>query len=375
MAYKTRFMASISFALPLAFGYSASLAPPPIYSANFSIPLDLAFEADLLDDTGTDRVHVPTAGWVLESQNNGSTAYTTNGNLVMENNGSHMVLWVNRPFPAEGEVRFGVMPANTSVGLNIIFYATMPLRNNSKYANATSIFDLSLPPREGNYPTYHGKGGHGSILGYSDSYWRAGDGTKPCDRNPDGNCTANLRKNPGFSMVAQGDDLVLGRAPKNGKAFEIVLRRVGAKATITVDGVKSLEWLDDGRMSAPFEGGYVGLRQMLTTHIGTYTHFDVHGIDALEPKPEAEVMAKAEAEQKQKPEPPSSFQARCAEALSVHIKKPFPAPNKGSWGMANLALARLALEGSTNATLAAELAPRWLRTAQRRPSYRGTTTQ
>ena len=47
-----------------------------------------------------------------------------------------MVLWLNRPFPAECEVRFGVMPQNTSVGLNIIFYATMPLRNVSKYANA-----------------------------------------------------------------------------------------------------------------------------------------------------------------------------------------------------------------------------------------------
>jgi hypothetical protein len=262
----------------------------------------------------------------------------------MENNGSHMVLWVNQPFPAEGEVRFGVMPANTSVGLNIVFYATMPLRNDSKYTNATSIFDLSLPPREGNYPAYHGgKGGHGSILGYSDSYWRAGNGTQPCDRNPnDGKCTANLRKNPGFSMVAEGDDLVLSRAPKNGKAFEVVLRRVGPKITITVDGATSLEWTDDGRMSAPFKGGYVGLRQMLTTHIGIYTHFDVHRIDAPKPEPEPEQ------------EVPSSFQLRCAEALTIHIKKPFPAL-KSTWGAANLALARLALNGSMNATLAAEV--------------------
>jgi hypothetical protein len=328
------------WALHFAFAHAASLSEP-IYSANFSTPLDLTFEANLLDTTGKHRVRVPTAGWVLESQNNGSTAYTANDSLVMENNGSHMVLWVNQPFPAEGEVRFGVMPANTSVGLNIIFYATMPLRNDSKYANATSIFDLSLPPRKGSYPAYHGKGGRGSILGYSDSYWRAGNGSQPCDKNPnDGKCTANLRKNPGFSMVAEGDDLILGRAPKNGKAFEVVLRRVGPKVTITVDGATSLEWTDDGRMSAPFKGGYVGLRQMLTTHIGVYTHFDVHGIDAPKPEP--------------KPEPPSSFQARCAEALTVHIKKPFPVA-KISWGAVNLALARLALNGSTNATLAAEV--------------------
>ena len=123
---------------------------PPIYSADFSTPLDLAFEADLLDATGAHRVRVPTAAWVLESVNNGSVAYTANDKLYMENNGAHMVLWANRPFPAEGEVRFGVMPADTSVGLNIIFYATMPLRNVTEYANATTIFNFSLPPRGGN---------------------------------------------------------------------------------------------------------------------------------------------------------------------------------------------------------------------------------
>jgi hypothetical protein len=267
---------------------AAALADAPIYSADFAKPLDLEFEADLLDATGKHRVREPTAGWVLESVDNGSVAYTQDGKLYMENSGSHMVLWANRQFPANGEVRFGVMPASTHVGLNIVFYATMPLRNVTKYANATTIFDVSLPPRGGNYPAYHGgnKNGRtsGSILGYSASYWRAGNGSQPCDRNPaDGKCTANLRKNPGFVITAQGDDLVLGRSPKNGEAFEIVLRRVGPKTTISVDGETSLEYVDDGKMSAPFQGGYVGLRQMLTTRIGVYTHFDVGAVnpDAL----------------------------------------------------------------------------------------------
>jgi hypothetical protein len=138
------------FALPAAHG-AASLAAaslPPIYRADFSTPLDLAFEADLLDAAGKHRVRVPTAGWVLESVDNRSMAYTADDNLYMENNGSHMVLWANRPFPAEGEVRFGVMPADTSVGLNIVFYATMPPRNVTKYADATTIFDLSLPKHQ-----------------------------------------------------------------------------------------------------------------------------------------------------------------------------------------------------------------------------------
>ena len=87
-----------------SFTHAASLDPEIIYSVNFSTPLDLAFEADLLYATRKHRESVPTAGWVLESQNNDSIAYTKNDNLVMENNGYHMVLWVNRSFPAEGEV-------------------------------------------------------------------------------------------------------------------------------------------------------------------------------------------------------------------------------------------------------------------------------
>ena len=116
--------------LVLALGQETTTAVHQIYSANFSDRLHVEFEADLLDHTGTKRVRVPTSAWVLESENNASNAYTTtDGSLVMENNGSHMVLWANRAFPADGEVRFGVLPANTSVGLNIVFFATMPLTN------------------------------------------------------------------------------------------------------------------------------------------------------------------------------------------------------------------------------------------------------
>lgn len=337
-----------------------------IYSADFSVPLSLQFEADLLDAGGEHRVRTPTSAWVLESQSNASRAYTTaSGNLVMENKGSHMVLWANRKFPASGEVRFGVMPANTSVGLNIVFFATLPLRNETRFANATSIFDLSLPPRKGDYPNYHGgPDGKGSILGYSLSYWRAGNGTQPCDRDPhDGRCTANLRKNPGFSMVSQGDDLVLGRAPRNGVAFEIVLRREGPVVSVTVDGAISLEWSDDGRMSPPFGGGYVGLRQMSTTRVGTYTHFDVNGIDGGHTSASTNDRSWSVKQNKggphTKPLPPSSFQARCAEALAVHVSKPFPAvhtDDRGfSWAISNLALARLALHGSTNSTVAMQV--------------------
>ena len=144
-----------------------------LFSADFAQPLALDYEADLLDSSGTRRVKLPSQPWVLESQQNASLAQTRGGHLVMENRGSHMVLWANRRFPAQMELRFGVMPSNSSVGLAIVFFSTMPVAD-SKYSNETSIFGLSLPPRTGDYPKYHS----GALQGYSGSYWRAG--TVPC---------------------------------------------------------------------------------------------------------------------------------------------------------------------------------------------------
>ena len=240
-----------------------------LFSADFAQPLALDYEADLLDSSGTRRVKLPSQPWVLESQNNRSLAQTRGGSLVMENRGSHMVLWLNRRFPAQMELRFGVMPRNSSVGLAIVFFSTMPVAD-SKYSNETSIFGLSLPPRTGDYPKYHS----GALQGYSGSYWRAGNGT--CQLNPrTGHCCANLRKNPGFHLVKQGDDLIIHKQPKNGLAFEVVVRREGVSdMSLSVDGTEELRWSDTGP-GAPLRGGFIGLRQMAMTTAATYTHFDV----------------------------------------------------------------------------------------------------
>jgi hypothetical protein len=171
---------------------------------------------------------------------------------------------------------------------------------------------------------------------------------------------------------------MLGRTPKNGEAFEVVLRRVGASTTITVDGtvfvfeqhlsreftllpvgtvrhttegLKSLAWMDDGGMSPPFGGGYVGLRQMATTVKGTYTHFDVHNLELDDAPVSAATFLDPKA-----PPPPSLFEARCERALEVHITSPFPSMEGGDpWGISNYALARLALNGVANTSLAAEI--------------------
>jgi len=93
---------------------TATPAPPAIFSANFSAPLDVETEASLLGPTGS-RVRLPTALWVLESEGNNSTAAVTPEKaLKIVNNGSHCVLWVNQKFPASFDLRFGFIPQNVS---------------------------------------------------------------------------------------------------------------------------------------------------------------------------------------------------------------------------------------------------------------------
>ena len=110
---------------------------------------------------------------------------------------------------------------------------------------------------------------------YSDSYFRADGKAGPgmCDRNAStGLCEANLRKDPGFHLVASGVDLVSNHIPTGADgAFEVrVLRRDG-DVVVTVDGHTSVHWTDP----QPLQGGYVGLRQMLNTRESTYTHLTV----------------------------------------------------------------------------------------------------
>ena len=257
--------------LSMLVALAAAGSPRLLYTANFAKPLSVQYEADLLDGTGQ-RAVLPTAEWVLESQQNASGVATSGGKLSMTNAGSHMVLWLNRIFPANTELRFGMMPHNTSVGLSIVFFGAAPLTNVSKFAQETSIFGLSLPARNGDYKNYHS----GALRCYSDSYYRAGNWNQSCEINPStGHCCANLRKNPGFNLVQQGDDLIIHRAPKNGVAFEVVVRRAGANIALSVDGVDELAWTDGGP-GARLGPGYFGLRQMASMDTGTYTHFDVY---------------------------------------------------------------------------------------------------
>jgi len=255
---------------------AAWLSEPPVkYNADFTSPLPLIYERALLNADLTKRVATPPPNtWVLESQSNSSVAKTTvshdhpGGILNISNNGDHCVLWLNKNFPsADYVLSFGVEPKNTSEGLNIVFFSTTAITRGNE--SNQDIFGLHLPPRAGNYGNYTCKSNKGcSIQNYGMSYYRIGTGLLPGQKD-----VANLRKNPGFHLVAGGVDLI-GLKPNH--VFNVVVSKVGPNIAVTVDGSLEAAWADDGTLdNGVYNGGYIGLRQMQSTVWAAYHYLSM----------------------------------------------------------------------------------------------------
>eukprot|EP00040_Diaphanoeca_grandis_P026885 m.151578 g.151578 ORF g.151578 m.151578 type:complete len:266 (-) comp30769_c1_seq3:76-873(-) len=238
-----------------------------IYKANFASPLSYETEPELCNANGTKRMRLPrsTTKWVLESQGNVGKASTLNNSLLLQNNGGHMVCWSTQVFPADFVWKFGIIPHDAKLGLNIVFFPASPLTSFPD----RSIFGLTMPLRNGDYENYWG----GALQTYSMSYFRVNpNGT--CSLNPQDICEANLRKDPGFNLVDEGIDLIGG---KQTQEYHVVVTKSGGNITVMVDGAVEANWIDDGKHFGPrLNGdGYLGLRQMHHGVSAVYTYFEV----------------------------------------------------------------------------------------------------
>lgn len=266
-------------------------ADKQLYQADLTKPLALVKEDTLCGGiAGGPRKRMPTAdeAWVLEAGfipgilNRSSHTWIKNNTqgpcisfittdaqgMTLHNNGSHLTLWNTLKFPHNSELRFGVLPHNLSGGLMIAFFGA----SSNDTASDRSIFALSLPPRQGNYSKYT----RGAINTYSDSFFRA-DGQVPgiCDRNPQGQCEANLRRDPGFNMLEHGVDLISYHNAT--KPFDVRVRRHGAELTVMVNGGVSVRYTD----TQPLAGdGYYGIRSMANTGTALVTYFEVWSVDS-----------------------------------------------------------------------------------------------
>jgi len=198
--------------------------------------------------------------WRLEG---GLRMSVVDGNLLLESkpgstkseaDADHLVCWLTKEMPADFLLEFTVRPENRQQGLNIVFF-------NTRGVGGESIFDPALAPRDGLFKLYHS----GDLNGYHISYWAAGRGT------------ANVRKNAGFHLVAEGADLVTS-GPAGGFQTVRIYKR-GGKIRCTVDDRVSVAYDDDGTCGPPWtHSGWIGLRQMGHTVRCEYGHLKVWGL-------------------------------------------------------------------------------------------------
>lgn len=200
----------------------------PLYSTSFDDAADSDWKLE-----GGKRMFVEGGRHVLEN---------TPGGPVRSPNDNHLVCWLVKEIPVNFLLEFQVMPKDRRSGLNIIFF-------NARDTSGESIFDPALKPRTGIFGQYT----NSDLSNYHVSYWAGDRGT------------ANIRKNPGFHLVATGTDRVL---PGTAGSFQTIrLYKRDGTIRLMVDDVISVAFDDDGSAYGPVLGhtGWVGLRQMAHT--------------------------------------------------------------------------------------------------------------
>ena len=123
--------------------------------------------------------------------------------------------------------------------------------------NGEDIFDESLPLRNADYKNYHS----GAIANYSDAYWSRNDADEAA--------TNRLRKNPGFTLEAQGQSLTSGETDTT---HRVRILKYGGHIEIEINGRVVLKWGDTGN---PLGAGRIGFRSMEGVSLITYENFKV----------------------------------------------------------------------------------------------------
>jgi Domain of unknown function (DUF1961) len=218
----------------------------PIYQSSFADPARLK---DWRLEGGK-KMSVAGGKLVLESTDEGSPA----------DNKDHLVCWLTKEIPADFLLESSVRPRSRRDGLNIVFFNARGLRGEN-------VFDPGLAPRNGLFQQYHS----GDLKNYHISYWASTLENGP--RND-----ANLRKNPGFHLVAVGKDLV---TPAPADSFQTIrLYKRGGVIRLMVDDVVSVAYDDDGQTNGPIwsHSGWIGLRQMGRTVRCEYEDLKVYAL-------------------------------------------------------------------------------------------------
>lgn len=196
------------------------------------------------------------ASWVPEGPVN---VTAVNGSLELSGGGGiddHFVFWAPEVFPDRIRITWEFSPRNEP-GLAMFFFGAESVAGGS-------IFDPGLAPRNGSYPQYHS----GDIRTLHASYFRR--------RWPEERAflLANLRKSPGFNLVAQGADPLPPVVDAAGAFYRITVIKDQADVRFLINDLPIFSFQDDESTGPVIGGGRIGFRGM-TPLVARYRNLEV----------------------------------------------------------------------------------------------------
>jgi len=171
----------------------------------------------------------------------------------------HWTLWCPEVFPDRVRVSWEFSP-RAEPGLAMLFFGAASLAGGG-------IFDAGVAHRTGQYPQYHS----GDIRTLHVSYFRR--------RWEDERAfhTCNLRKSPGFQLVAQGADPLPPVVDAKDAFYRIEVVKDAAHVAFAIDGLPLFSWTDDESTGPRVQGGRIGFRQM-SPLVARYRNLEVHAL-------------------------------------------------------------------------------------------------
>lgn len=153
---------------------------------------------------------------------------------------AHFTVWCPARLPDGIRVSWSFRPL-TDEGLAMVFFAAEGI--------GADLFSPALARRTGYYPQYHS----GDVRTLHASYYRR---KWPSERRF---TTSNLRKSPGFQLVAQGADPLPGIADVDG-FYRVHVEKDGPSVSFGVDDLTLFAWHDES--ADVLGGGRIGFRHM-----------------------------------------------------------------------------------------------------------------
>jgi hypothetical protein len=170
---------------------------------------------------------------------------------------AHWTLWCPEEFGDRIRITWEFSPRGEP-GLAMLFFGAAA-------AAGGGIFDDGLAARTGAYPQYHS----GDIRTLHVSYFRRKWEDERAFH------TTNLRKSPGFHLVAQGADPLPSVADARGDFYRLELVHDAGHVAFSIDDLPLFTWRDDETTGPRVGAGRIGFRQMAPL-VAAYRNLEVH---------------------------------------------------------------------------------------------------